>query len=77
MNLISFLQNNQSENSSVRLILFLYSIAILFVWVVASLKSTPITLATFNDSTLYALGLIVGAKGYEKFIENKKCEPNP
>lgn len=77
MNFITFLQNNQGENSSVRLILFLYSIVILFVWASVSLKSTPMVLAAFPDSVLYALAIIFGVKGYEKFIENKKekCEP--
>lgn len=71
MNFLAFLQNSQGENSSVRLIMFLYSIVVLFVWAAVSLKSTPMVLAEFPDNVIYVLGLIFGVKGYEKFIENK------
>lgn len=75
MNLVTFLHNNQGQNSSVRLILFLYSIAMLAVWVFASIKSNPVAMATFPDTSLYVLGMIFGAKSWEKFVENKECKP--
>lgn len=73
---LKILSNDNGTPGSVRLILLLWSLGILFVYIVTSLKSVPISMANIPETNLYVLATIIGGKTVEKFIENKKCEPN-
>ena len=73
--LIDFFRDETNQLSSTRLVFVIWTLSILFMWMISCITSSPITLKEIPTSVQTLIGVLMVGKVAQKFTEtNKSCE---